>query len=261
MQFKLTTRGRRLIYLGIVVYLIFLLTTLPASFLSNYILPSVSAAQSIKLQGVHGTIWKGYAMESSVDRFRLGRMDWKLSGWGLLLGDVDLDIKFENQASRGHGDVSVGMGGTTQARDLELQFPAEVLQPLVYGLPISFSGELRGSIQSLEFKKSQVLKSQGRVVWQSAALRAPQNIELGSFLVTLEPLNSGTKVKIKDDGRGPIVSDINLSVKGNGEYKLNGWLKARDERQQHITEALRIIGRSDSSGRFWVGYSGKIAGW
>ncbi len=261
MQIKITKRGRRLIYLGVVVYIVFLVATLPASFLSSYILPSVQATRGVKLQSVHGSVWQGYAMDASVNRFNLGRLDWDLSGWGLLFGDIDLDVKFKNQNSKGYGDISFGLGGKSIVKNIELQFHAEVLKRMVYGMPISFRGEQRGSLKLLEVRRGEVLKSQGRVVWQSAALRAPQNIELGSFLITLEPMNDGTKMKISDEGSGPVITDINLTVKGNGEYKFNGTLKARDERQQHITEALRLIGRADSSGRFWIGRSGKLQNW
>lgn len=261
MNIKITKNGRRLLYVGIGAYIVFLLATLPASFLTRYILPSVKSANAIKLQSVHGSVWQGRAMDASINRFSLGRLDWKLNGWGLLLGDVDLKLKFKNENSRGSGFVSMGFGGSTVAEDIEVQFPSEALQPLLYGIPISFSGDLRGSIKLLEIKPGKVLRSTGRVVWQSAALRAPQNIELGSFLITLEPINNGTKLKITDQQQGPVISDIGITVKGDGEYRLNGWLKARDERQQHITEALRLIGRSDSTGKFWMSFSGKLRGW
>ena len=258
---KITKNGRRLLLVGIGAYLIFLLATLPASFLTRYILPSITPAGMIKLQSVHGSVWKGEAMDASVNRFSLGHLDWKLNGWGMLLGDIDLKLTFKNENSRGSGLLSLGFGGSTEAEDIELQFPAEFLQPLVYGMPISFSGDLRGSIKSLELRPGKILKGNGRVVWLSAALRAPQNIELGSFLIALEPVNSGTKLKITDQQQGPVITDIGITVKGDGEYRLNGWMKARDETQQHITEALRLIGRADSSGKFWVSYNGKLRGW
>jgi len=258
---KITKNGRRLLILGIGAYIVFLLASLPASFLTRYILPSLKPAGMIKLQSVHGSVWKGEAMNATVNQFSLGHLDWKLNGWGLLLGDLDLKLAFKNDNSRGSGLLSLGFGGSTEAEDIELQFPAEVLQPLFYGMPISFSGDLRGSIKSLELRPGKVLKGDGRVVWQSAALRAPQNIELGSFLIALEPVNNGTKLKITDQQQGPVVTDIGITVNGNGEYKLNGWMQARDESQQHITEALRLIAKADSSGKFWVSFNGKLRGW
>lgn len=258
MQFKIGKEGRRLIYIGVITYVIFLFVSVPASFLTGYILPSIQSAQAVKLNSVHGSIWEGYAVDASINQFKLGRLDWVLNGWGMLLGDIDLKLKFKNDTARGSGYVSMGFTGAMSAEDIDLQFPAESLQPLMYGMPISISGDLRGNIKTIEIKQGKVFKNEGRIVWQSAALRAPQNIELGNFLITLEPVNNDTKVRITDENQGPVVADIGIFVKGNGEYRLNGWLQARDENQQHISEALRLIGRADNTGKFWVSYSGQM---
>ncbi len=255
---KITKRGRRLIYLGLIAYIVFLFISLPASFLTRYVLPGVQLSRAITLQNVHGSVWEGEAIEARVKQFNLGRLSWQLNGWALLLGDIDLDLKFNNQKSQGSGDVSISLGGDVSASNVALKFPAETLAPLFYGYPISISGELLGNVESLIFVSGQQLTIEGRTIWQSASLRAPQNIELGDFLVTMEPQNKGTKIKISDQQQGPIIANITLLIKGNGDYRLNGWLQARDQRQQHITEALRVIGRADNSGKYWIGRNGKI---
>ncbi|MEJ2396800.1 MAG: type II secretion system protein N, partial [Gammaproteobacteria bacterium] len=86
-------------------------------------------------------------------------------------------------------------------------------------------------------------------------------IEMGDYLITLEPVNLGSKMEISDQGRGPIQAKITIFVKGTGEYRLNGWFKSRDPNQQDITEALRLIGRPDSSGRYWVRINSRLRGW
>lgn len=261
MRLQITKRGRRLAYLGVGVYVIFLFASIPASFLTRFVLPSIAAAKTIKLQGVSGSLWDGQAINASINRFNLGRLQWELSGWGLLLGNVNLDLQVASDDLNGSGHVSMGFGGSVNAENIQMSFPAENLSPLFYGFPISFSGELKGNITSLEIEPGRSLKGQGRIVWQSAALRSPQSIELGDYLVTLEPLNRGTKLVIKDSNQGPIETNLTLQVKGTGDYKLNGWLKPRDASQQHITEALRLIGRADNTGRYWIVRTGTLNGW
>ena len=70
---------------------------------------------------------------------------------------------------------------------------------------------------------------------------------MGDYLITLEPVNLGSKVVIKDQGQGPVETEITIIARGTGDYKMNGWLKARDPGQQSITEALRLMGRPDNS--------------
>jgi general secretion pathway protein N len=258
---KVTKTGLRLIYLGIAAYLVFLFHALPASFLTRFILPAIPATRGVSLQGVHGTIWQGQATDARIANFNLGKLQWALRSWGLLLGKLKLHLNFSQDNLRGNAYVSIGMGGTLSADDVDVQFPAESLMPLLYGYPLSIAGDLRGNLKEVTLKHGRVLQVQGRIVWKNAALRAPQNIDMGDYLITLEPINLGSKIVIKDQGQGPVLTEITIIVNGAGEYKMNGWLKARDATQQSVTEGLRMLGRPDNSGRYWVGYNGKLRDW
>ena len=260
-RLRITKKGRRLIYLGVAAYLVFLFHAVPASFLTHYILPSLPAARAVSLQGVHGSIWQGQAASARLGNFSLGKLEWDLRSWALLLGRLKLHLKFNQDNARGSGYVSLGLGGTLTADDVDLQFPAESLMPLLYGYPVSIAGKLRGNLKQVTIERGRVLQAQGRIVWLNAAFRAPQNVDMGDYLITLEPVNLGSKMVIKDQGRGPVQAEITMFTKGSGEYRMNGWLKPRDVNQQSITEALRLIGRADNSGRYWIGFSGKIRGW
>jgi general secretion pathway protein N len=260
-RLKITKPGRRLIYIGVVAYLVFLLHAIPASFLPRYILPSVSAARAVSLQGVHGSIWQGTANDANIANFNLGKLQWNLHSWGLLLGKLKLKLSFNDEVVKGNGYVSIGMGGSLTAEDVNLQFPAQTLMPLLYGYPLSIAGDIRGNLKEVSITRGRVLQAQGRVVWKNAAIRAPQNIEMGDYLITVEPVNLGSKIVIKDQGQGQVETEITIFVQGSGDYKMNGWLKSRDSAQQSITEALRLVGRADNSGRYWVGLNGKLRNW
>ena len=261
MRISITRQGKRLIYIGIACYLVFLFYTIPASFLTRYIVPSIPAAQAIELTGVSGTIWAGQAINANLNRFNLGKFQWDLSGWRLLLGSVALDMNFTGPLMQGSGNVSVGLQGAITSEDLQINMAAGMFTPLFYGLPISFDGDIRGNIESLQFEQGQRLNAKGRVIWYKARLETPQTIELGDYVATLEPANRGTKIIIKDTSKGPIETNLTIQLKGTGEYKINGSLKARDQGQQHIIEALRLIGRADNSGRYWIVRNGKLRGW
>lgn len=260
-RIRLTKRGVRLILLGVAVYLVFLVVSLPASFLTRYVLPAMPAARNLQLQGVNGSIWNGQAAEARFNNFNLGKLNWEFNAWGLLLGNLDMLLRFRNDTTQGRARINLGLGGSLSANNVDVQMPAERLAPLMYGFPVSLAGEVHGNLKELELEPGETLQGRGRIVWRAAALRAPQNIELGDIVTTLEPVNRGSKLVIKDQGQGPVETDITITVKGNGEYKMNGWFKPRDASQQHITEALRLIGRADNAGRYWVAYNGTLRGW
>lgn len=260
-RLRVTRNGRRLIYLGVAAYLVFLLHALPAGILTRYILPRLDKSHSVRLEGVHGSLWQGTAVDANVANFDLGKLDWNLRSWGLLLGKLKLHLIFGQDNVQGNAYVSVGMGGTVNASDVNLQLPAAKLMPMFYGYPVSISGMLKGNLVKVELERGRVINAQGRIVWQNAAIRAPQNIEMGDYLITLEPVNSGSKIVIKDQGRGPIQANFTVFVDGNGQYRLKGWLKSRDPNQQAISETLRMFGRPDSAGHYWINFNGRLRNW
>lgn len=260
-RLRITKNGRRLIYVGIAAYLLFLIHALPAALLTRYILPKTDVAREVHLQGMHGSIWQGEATDARLANFDLGKLQWNVHSWGLLLGKLKMHLKFGQDSVHGNANVSVGIGGAVNADDVNLQMPAEKLMPLFYGYPFSMSGMLRGNLKQVAIEQGRVLQAQGRIVWQNASIRALQNMDLGDTLITLKPVNLGTKIVIKDQGRGPIQTEITVFTKGSGDYRINGWLKARDPNQQATVEVLRPFGRPDSSGRHWISFNGRLPGW
>lgn len=260
-RLRITKNGRRLLYVGIASYLLFLVHALPASLLTRYILPSLSVSRVIHLQGVSGSIWQGQAADAKVSHFNLGKLRWDVHSWGLLLGKLKLSLVFGQGDVQGNAYLSAGIGGAVSASDVNLQFPAENLMPWMYGYPFSIAGMLRGNLKRVAIERGRELQAKGRIVWQNARISAPQNLALGDYLITVEPVNLGSKLVIKDQGRGPVQASITVFIQGSGQYRLNGWLKARDPNQQSVTEALRLMGRPDNSGRYWLGFNGRLSGW
>lgn len=258
---KITRNGRRLIYLGVAAYLVFLLHALPAGILTRYILPRIDKSHSVRLVGVNGSIWQGTAVDANVANFDLGKLDWNLRSWGLLLGKLKLRLDFGQDDVQGNAYVSVGMGGAVNASDVNLQLPAVKLMPLFYGYPVSISGMLKGNLVKVALVRGRIINARGRIVWQNAAIHAPQNIEMGDYLITLEPVNTGSKIVIKDEGRGPIEANLTVFVEGNGQYRVKGWLKSRDPNKQSISETLRLVGRPDNAGHYWLNFNGRLRNW
>jgi len=189
---------RNYLLLGVGCYLLFVLITVPASVALRYLLESNDSAQNIKLLQLRGTVWQGEAQEATFSRVKLGKLSWGLNSLGLLAGNVDLDVRIGGENTQGNGNVALGFGGKLALQDVDVRLAAEQLNGLFSGLPVSISGNVLGKISELEIKKEQVFRAKGRVVWQQAALQAPQGIELGDILIELEPQNKNTRITITD---------------------------------------------------------------
>lgn len=250
---------RRLIILGVVSYLIFLLVNLPASFLVDQVLSSTKTARLVKLNQVQGSVWSGQALDASIGAINLGILNWDLSPWGFLLGDIDVDLKFNQDETQGSGQLSIGFGGKLAVNALKLEFPAEIIQTAI-ALPfVSLSGLVTTDIDNAEYMQDETFHVEGKVLWQDAVLRMPNLVELGDIAILMSPFNQGTRIKINDKGNGPITINVTVDVYANGRYKMNGTLTPKDASQQHITEVLKFIGRPDNSGAYHIGYNGSFA--
>jgi general secretion pathway protein N len=253
---------RRYLLLGGLCYILFVFISLPASVLARQIFTRLNATQSLRLQNVHGTLWRGEALAANYGRINLGKLDWNMNVFGLLLGNLDLDLHFGQQTTQGHGGVALGFGGKLRMDDVDLRLPASDLAPLFGGYPVNFSGNLQAKIQQLEVKPGSMFKGKGRMVWQQAVLLAPHNIDLGDILIELEPQNTNTKITISDQGeKGQLKVDLKLEIQASGKYRWEGTLKPRGADDEKLIEFLRFIGRPDSNNNYWVSRSGQLAGW
>ena len=254
---------RRYLLLGVLCYILFVFISLPASVLVRQVFAKMEATQKLYLQNVHGTLWKGESLNAHYGQVNLGKLDWKLNPFGLLLGNLDLDLRFGQQNTQGRGELALGFGGKLLVEDVDVRMPAGDLAPLFYGYPaVNFSGNVLGKLNQLEIKQGSTFKGKGRIVLQQAQLVAPHNIELGDLLIELEPQNANTKIAISDQGeKGQLKIDLKFEIHGTGKYRWEGTLKPRDMSDEKLAELLKFIGRADSNNNYWISRSGQLAGW
>lgn len=253
---------RNYLLLGMGCYLLFVLINVPVSVAVNYLLNGTDAAQTIKLSQLRGTVWQGEAQEAVISRVNLGKISWGLNSFGLLAGNVDLDVRILGENTQGNGNVAIGFGGKLALQDVDARLAAEQLNGLFNGMPVSIRGNVLGKINDLEIKKGEVFRAKGRVVWQQAALQTPYAVELGDVLIEMEPQNKNTRFTITDQNEtGQLKVNLKLEVQNSGKYRWEGTLSPRNSDQTKLGEFLRFLGRPDSAGNYWISRSGQLAGW
>ncbi len=253
---------RNYLLLGAGCYLLFVLFSVPASLVSKYLLGSGSSAQLLNLQQIRGTLWKGEAQETMLGRVKLGKLNWDLNSLGLLAGNIDLDLLINGENTRANGNVAIGLGGKFAMEDVDVRLPAEQLNGLFSGFPVSIGGDVLGKMTNVEIKKNEMFRAKGRIVWQKAALRAPHGIELGDILIEMEPQNKNTRITISDQNEtGQLKINLKLDVQSTGKYRWEGTLSPRNNDQTKLTEFLRFLGRPDSAGNYWISRSGQLTNW
>ncbi len=259
-RLKLSKSFFKFLTFGIVMYVVFLITTLPAGVIYKTVIETPAKQNSIRLNNVSGTVWSGVAGDASVNGIRLGKLEWKMHFIPMLIGRLNFDIKFKSLTTQGHGSVAVSFGETIYAHNLEIRAPLGLFAPLMYGFPVSLDGQLTARIEDLEMNKGSRLNAKGRIVVTNAASTAPQRIEVGDLLLKFDPEQEGSRVTLSDQG-GPLLLNGNINFMATGQYSVNMTLAPRENASAALEQSLKFLGRPDAAGKYYFNKKGKLQGW
>ncbi|TAA46078.1 type II secretion system protein N [Corallincola spongiicola] len=194
------------------LYLVFLIATLPAALLVNWLpLPD-----DVVLQGVSGTVWKGDVAVVRERRIVLEKVRWDLSPWPLLLGQVKANVQFGDRNSEINGRVDlVAETSGISIYNGYLEVPGKFVDSLA-NLPggSRLDGRFRYAIDRFEHGLPWCESLKGDIYWEEAMFsnRLLKNPALlGLFHVTLSCVD-GQVVGVIDGSQSP----LNLT----GELKL-----------------------------------------
>ncbi len=242
----------RYVIFGLVIYGVFVLGMVPASWVYSHGLQS--RLGGVALYGVQGTVWQGRASLLTSRGTQLQNLQWDLHPWALLWGRMEAALRFDYQAAPGKTVVGRTVTGNWYLRDADLALPAQRLAPLLRMPGAELGGKLALRLSSLTVKQGRVTAADGELSWEKAALRKPLEVELGTFAVNLETTADGVSGALMDRG-GAVQAQGLLKLQANGQYQLTATFASRNPQQPLITQGLRLFGTPGPDGR--VKYSTK----
>lgn len=240
-----------LIILGL--YLLFLITTVPASFiLSIFELP-----KNIKIASISGTIWSGKANQLQYSNIDLGQVKWKLHPLSLIIGELSADISIVNNEQYFKSEVSLSPSGKIELEETRFSIDLSLLQPLTYGMPFAYAGTISGYLPVSYFHENQHIGINGKLSLNGIKLISPQEQTFGDFVVDFRAEKKGaTSGRINDVG-GELNLSGQLTLSKNGQCNVSANLSAR-EGDGSLEQMLSILGKKDASGRFKINNSFKL---
>jgi len=230
--------GFALFLLGLLILGIVLLT-LPASV--AYRVVSSRLPPGIALSGLQGSVWDGRAEQLQFNGSALGALSWHIPK------ATPITAKLSLSGTDASGSATVGVKGSSvyAARDVQVQAPARLLEKAL-GLPgFQFTGQIVGQFKTLDVRLPNLFQAAGEVVWTDAGLQLPYALRLGTYVLTLQPTESGARGVISDRGG-------DLAVSGDVEwigsrYRANVRLQARSGPEE-LARALNYIGAPNLDG-------------
>lgn len=204
----LLSRKTLWIPLGLVLFLVFAIANIPATW-GGYFL---TRGTGLALSGVTGTLWNGRAslasLRTEVREYSLGQLSWQLRPLSLLTLSPCATVATRLPQQQFDGEICAAPSGALQVRDADISVPSVLLQT---HLPIPIQGQFSSHIDQLQLRGNVLQSLKGNLTWNGARVNTGTNwLDIGSYAAELaDNGNNGIKAQFFQLA-GPI--DVNLAV-------------------------------------------------
>lgn len=244
---------------GGLCYLLFLAANMPAAWLYAR-LPT--ADLPVHLVAISGEPWSADVEKIGFDAFHLGPVHWQLRWGELLLGRLELDVRFGDRVGpTGEARVGVSLFGTASAQGVKADFRLLDLRPLAPMWPTGTKGRVRMNVDEITVSEEgvQSLRS-GKTVSTLSGFHIgfPINLTLGDLEITPKPGESGgLRLRIQDRN-GPVRMNIRIDLAMDGQYHIHGLLAAKDPLDRRLTGMLETVGQRNAEGNIIMDQIGRF---
>lgn len=243
--------------LGLLAYLIFLAATLPAAHAYPLLKERLAPLQ---LYGVQGTLWSGRASDADLKAYRLGRLNWQLNPWALLLGRLEIAWTARKENGTAQGRIARTLTGKVRISDLTADIPVSELGGLANLGQVRPDGVLRVKLSEVTMDGHLLVAAHGTLAWENARVLTSQAVALGNFILNIDTGAAGITGTLLDKG-GPLKAQGVLTVKHEGSYQFSGAFTPQPGTAQvPVTQALGWLGAPGPDGKISVSWSGTLPG-
>jgi general secretion pathway protein N len=255
------SNGVKLALLGVTAFIIFLITTLPASLLTRFI----TDTGNVQLERVQGTIWRGNIQQVRVQGTAFGSLGWQVHPWHLFLGKLKLSLVVgqpatATQTPQGTALVSVNVFRTISIHTADLTAAADWVFTQA-AIPIAADGRILLHIESAVFVPEQLPLLSAQLDWLDAQITYPQVHELGGYRFNLQhypeiaPEHLAGTVQDMD---GVFNIDGTVKIQRNGDYQLAVSVSTEPTAPQDLKRVLPLLGDMRDDGSIWIERQGNL---
>lgn len=233
-----------LLFLGILAYLVFAITTLPATLLTSRL-----GAYGINAAGVSGTLWKGRAQVLQVAGTQLGSVSWDLHALALFTARLQADVEMNRSDGFARGMVTVS-SGKVRLNAVSATLPLSALP--ARGLPGGWNGVLNLKLADLLLDNGWPIAIDGTVEAMDLVGPARRPANIGSYKLVFAPSKNASSDSLSgalSDLSGPLQIAGTLQLKRDRSYLVEGFVTTRATTPREVADSLQMLGAPDAQGR------------
>jgi general secretion pathway protein N len=231
-----------------VVYFIFLIIKLPAV----HVLSNIPLPKGVSVNGISGTIWNGRTQRAQINGLPINDINWSLSFFPLLLGEIGADIKAGNLRNVGQISVNGHVSFSRQhiqAENILAYVPANLaINLLPLPLPIQAAGRFKVQLKEVDYRLGcETFIGKGQ--WLDANFTGLAGvIELGDFAADLSCQDGNVVMNVKQPNSFGLTAKA--TIPANMKFKIAGRFKPHANLPKEVHQAAQFFGKPDSDGYY-----------
>ncbi len=242
---------KKIIFIGILSFLLAAIWQLPLSFAKPY---AEKMIDGLKLEEVSGTIWNGKSQRLTANNIYLGKANWKVDPIKSLKS-----FSLKSTFSIKSDDITAsGFAGLTPTKQLILddttfQISANYLNKLQKQAVLA--GDISGKLKHAVLDELNLPEIDGNIDWKEASVTSPLlKLPAGDYHSVITPNDAGLKI---------LLSSTDAPAELNGEITLNKeWIYQTDinikAKEKGLAAMLGLVGKKLSDGSVQVKKKGDL---
>lgn len=233
------------ILLFLLLLLVVGIATLPAQVVWRFLLSG--QLQQVQLEGLSGSVWRGSASELRVRGFSLGALGWQLDAMTLLRGAPVLDVRLNGPQIDARAQVQRFPSAALELRELDAQFDAQWLGPLLALPALVPQGRVSVSVPTLRVDADGVPAS-GQLLlnWNSAAFTGMAQAPIGDVQVQAQGQDRRWMGTVSSAANAPLLIEGGFNLV---ERDFNADIRIASRDVNHpATRLLPMIGQTQADG-------------
>lgn len=230
------------------IYSVFLLATMPASFVAQFFpLP-----KALKIQQLEGTVWHSTIQQLQFDDIVLNNVDAKLSFFSLFLLSPSVDLTFGGALLEGpKGELTASFDGTkVTVTNAEVLVSAADYAPYIPSpIPVELLGYVTVKMEEISYQSTGCDLANGKANWNNAAVIAmDETIELANIDVTVGCDTKKLMFTVNPKNRLGLTLTAWVDVKGR--MSGDGIIQPGENFPRNLESALEFVAQKNSQGAY-----------
>ena len=252
----------KLILIGVLSYLLFLLVNLPAAVVWQTI--SGLVGLPVQLSHIQGTLWSGsvgsVTVRTQQQPLLLPNLAWSLQGsYRILLGQLSLNVQLGNpsDAIEATGSLTLSLG-SVEINDATLSTTTQwLLNAVDAPVPGQVIGRVDLQLDRLAITTQGCSAISGRGRLANLQLRSPLgSLTIGDITASLACKNRALLANVKQTS-ADMTTTGTFTLNSQGNYRFQGETRTNSDTPTAVKQALAMI-TSENAGTWPLQFQGKL---